>query len=82
MRVISDEPSGASGPEEDWEAAAVAAVQSFSMSTPQSWADLLAMTDDLTRLYAPEGSANADGSVEGAVGPAPIADDSDLSAKG
>lgn len=77
----SDEPpqSDPAGEADDWEAAAVAAVQSFSMSTPQSWADLLAMTDDLTRLYTPQGSADADGPMEGAVEPAPIGKDSDVS---
>jgi len=58
--------------DEEWEAAAVAAVQSFSTSMPKGWADLLAMTDDLTRLYAPAADAS----------PEAIAETSNVSPKG
>lgn len=45
--------AGPCAKDEEWEAAAVAAVQSFRLSMPTNWADFLAMTDDLTRLYVP-----------------------------
>ncbi len=51
--MSDDQQGGLSAKDEEWEAAAVAAVQSFSTSKPKGWADFLAMTDDLTRLYAP-----------------------------
>ncbi len=58
--VSDDQQIGPGAKDEEWEAAAVAAVQSFSTSRPKGWADFLAMTDDLTRLYAPADDASAE----------------------
>ncbi len=62
---MSDAQQGApSAKDEEWEAAAVAAVQSFSTSMPKGWADFLAMTDDLTRLYSPAADASSEAIAE------------------
>lgn len=62
--VSDDEPRAPSAKDEEWEAAAVVAVQAFSTSMPKGWAEFLAMTDDLTRLYDPADEPNAEAIAE------------------
>lgn len=62
--VSDDQKSRPCAKDEEWEAAAVAAVQSFSTSMPKGWAEFLAMTDDLTRLYEPADEPNAEAIAE------------------